>query len=133
MSSALLIGGFLDSDEVRQVTTRGVCYFASGITSVAQLLPTDAQGTFALTLLNVAVGSAIQVEIAASGAVVINTTAASSTVGLSIPAYIAGSIYNNLRIKVRKGSASPYYQPYETLATAFVGSSSIYVSQISDE
>jgi hypothetical protein len=37
-----------------------------------------------------------------------------------------------LRIKVRKGSAAPLYKPYETLATAVLGSSSVYIAQIPD-
>jgi hypothetical protein len=96
------------------------------------LLPTDSVGDFVLTLLNVAIGSAVQIEVAATGAVVSNSTAATSTVVLTLPAYVSGSASNNIRIKVRKGSAAPFYKPYETLATALVGSASIYVSQISD-
>lgn len=47
-----------------------------------------------------------------------------------MPVYASGSPLNDLRIKVRKGSAAPYYRPYETQATAQVGSASIFVSQI---
>ena len=97
------------------------------------LLPTDPVGTYGLTLINVVLGSAVQIEIASSGVVVSNSTAATSTVVLTLPAYVGGSASNNLRIKVRKGTAAPFYQPYETLTTAFVGSTSLYVSQISDQ
>ena len=44
-----------------------------------------------------------------------------------------GSNYNDLRIKVRKGSGSPTYKPFETLATAIVGAQSIFIGQIADE
>ena len=52
---------------------------------------------------------------------------------ISIPAYTSGNPYNALRIKVRKGTGSPTYKPFETLATAIVGAQSIYVGQIPDE
>lgn len=94
-------------------------------------LPTEPVGSFSLTLTNVVVGSAIQIETQA-GAVIENRTAASSTEVFSVPAYSAGNASNDLRVKVRKGSAAPYYKNYETLATAAVGAQSIYVSQIPD-
>ena len=98
-----------------------------------QRLAGDSIGLFALTLTNVVPGSAVQIEVAASGAVLSNQVAASSSVSVTLPAYVAGSAGNSLRIKVRKGSASPFYIPYETLATAFVGAGSIFVSQTPDE
>lgn len=97
-----------------------------------QSLPDDPVGTFALTLTSLVVGSAIQVE-STSGVPLYNGTADASTKLINLQAYAGGSPLNSLRIKVRKGSASPYYQPWETLATASVGSQSIYVSQIPDE
>lgn len=87
---------------------------------------------YTLTLDNVAVGSLVHVETTA-GAAVYSVTAAAPTVVLPLQAYEFGSPLNNLRIKVRKGSAAPFYQPWETLATATPGSASIYVSQIPDE
>ena len=95
-------------------------------------LPTDPIGSFSLTLTNLVIGSVIQVE-STTGQVLLNRAADASTEVLGLQAYSAGSSLNSLRIKVRKGSASPYYQPWETLATAVVGSQSIYVSQIPDE
>lgn len=95
-------------------------------------LPDDPVGILALSLSNLVVGSVIQVE-ATNGTPLQNVVADATTKVLNIQAYSAGSPLNNLRIKVRKGSASPYYQPWETLATAIVGSQSIYVSQIPDE
>ena len=93
---------------------------------------TDPIGNFALTLTNVVTGSAIQIESQDGTTTLHNSTAAGSTVNITLQAYAAGSPLNDLRIKVRKGSAAPYYQPYETLTTAIVGSQSIYVSQIPD-
>lgn len=95
-------------------------------------LPTDSIGTFSLMLTNLVVGSVIQVE-SLDGEVLLNTTADQSAKVFSLQVYAEGAPLNSLRIKVRKGSASPYYQPWETLATAIVGSQSIYVSQIPDE
>ena len=95
-------------------------------------LPTDPIGIFTLTLTHLVIGSAIQVEAAGNGAVFAFLTADSANEAITLSAYAAGSPLNDLRIKVRKGSAAPYYQPYETLTTAVVGSQSIYVSQIPD-
>ena len=97
-----------------------------------QLLPTDPIGLFALTLTNVVIGSRVHVEKQDDGTSFYDDVATSSTVSVSLSAYGAGSAYNDLRIKVRKGSATTY-KPWETLATAIVGSQSIYVSQIPDE
>lgn len=95
--------------------------------------PTDPIGAFALMLTNVVVGSAIQIETQDGSTTLYNGTASSTSQTIALDAYAAGSPLNSLRIKVRKGSAAPYYQPYETLTTAFVGSQFIYVAQIPDE
>lgn len=95
-------------------------------------LPTDPIGTFSLMLTNLVVGSVIQVE-SLDGEVLLNTTADQSAKVFSLQVYAEGAPLNSLRIKVRKGSSSPFYQPWETLATAVVGSQTIYVSQIPDE
>ena len=96
-------------------------------------LATDPIGTFALTLTNVVVGSSIQIEDQAGTTTLYNGTAATSSPLINLSAYAGGSGLNNLRIKVRKGSAAPYYIPWETVTTALVGSQSIYVAQIPDE
>ena len=94
---------------------------------------TDAIGTLSLTLTNLVIGSAIEIQTQAAGTSLYNGTASGTTATLTLSAYGIGSANNNLRIKVRKGSTSPYYQPYETLTTAFVGSQSIYIAQVADE
>lgn len=95
-------------------------------------LPTDPIGTFALTLANVVVGSFIRVEEVSGGALVEQRTAASATEVFSVSAYAGGNPKNDLRIKVRKASAAPLYKPYETQATALVGSQSIFITQQPD-
>ena len=107
--------------------------FAFAVSSGVFAFPTDPIGNFALTLTNVVTGSAIQIESQDGSTTLHNSTAAGSTVNITLQAYAAGSPLNDLRIKVRKGSAAPYYRPYETLTTAIVGAQSIYVSQIPDD
>ena len=113
--------------------TRGVFGSTGLILFQRQSLATDPIGTFALTLTNVVVGSAIQIEDQAGTTTLYNGTAATGSPLINLSAYAGGSGLNNLRIKVRKGSASPYYIPWETVTTALVGSQSIYVAQIPDE
>ena len=96
-------------------------------------LPTDPIGAFTLTLTNVVIGSRIHVEKQSDGTSLYDGLAAASTVVLPLSVYASGSPYNALRIKVRKGTGSPTYKPFETLTTAIVGAQSIYVGQIPDE
>lgn len=94
-------------------------------------LPTDPIGNFILTLTNLVVGSAIRVETQAGALVEYRVADATSEV-FTVPAYAPGNAGNDLRIKVRKGTSAPYYKDFETLATASVGSSSVYIVQIPD-
>lgn len=96
-------------------------------------LPTDPIGAFTLTLNNIVIGSAIQIESQDGSTVFANIVADATTETFALSAYAPGSPLNDLRIKVRKGSAAPFYQPYETLATALVGAQAIFVSQTPDE
>lgn len=114
-------------------TSRGRQYSNEGGFVSAARLTTDPIGTFTLTLTNVVVGSSTQVETQDGVTVYFNRTAISATEVFVLSAYSLGSPGNNLRIKVRKGTASPFYRPWETLATAVVGNASIYVAQIPDE
>ena len=97
-----------------------------------QRLPTETIGVFTLTLTNVVVGSRVHVEKQSDGTSFYDAIAVTSTVAISLSAYSAGSAYNDLRIKVRKGSTTPKYLPFETFATAVVGSVSVYVAQVPD-
>lgn len=114
-------------------TERGRFTMNHFVALARQTIATDSIGTFALTLTNVVVGSSIQIEDQAGTTTLYNGTAATSTPLINLSAYAGGSGLNDLRIKVRKGTASPFYQPFETLTTAIVGSQSIYVAQIADE
>ena len=97
-----------------------------------QALSTDSIGNCTITLTNVVIGSAIRIEVASTGELVELRTADTTTEVFTLPYYTAGSANNDLRIKVRKGSSIPLYKPYETLATASVGSGSVYITQIPD-
>ena len=96
-------------------------------------LPTDPIGTFLLTLTNVVIGSRIHIETQGDGTALHDSVADTTDETITLSAYASGSPYNALRIKVRKGTGSPTYKPFETLATAIVGAQSIYVGQIPDE
>ena len=95
--------------------------------------PTDPIGTFALELTNVVIGSRIHIETQGDGTALHDSVADATSETISLSAYASGSAYNALRIKVRKGTGSPTYKPFETLTTAIVGAQSIYVGQIPDE
>lgn len=108
-----------------------VCY---GLEAVGEhLRPTDPVGVFSLTLTNLVAGSRIHIETQGDGTTLHDSVADATDETIVLSAYSSGSPYNALRIKVRKGTGSPTYKPFETLATAIVGSQSIYVGQILDE
>lgn len=133
MTSAISTSRFFGAIGVSQLNdTRGRNYVGNFEAVQQQSLPTDPIGVFALTLTNVVPGSAIQIEDQGGTTTLYNGTAAASTVLINLSAYAGGSMLNNLRIKVRKASSAPFYQPYETQAVAFVGSQSIYVFQVLD-
>ena len=94
---------------------------------------TDPIGTFSLTLTNIVIGSRIHIETQGDGTALHDSVADTTDETIALSAYASGSPYNALRIKVRKGTGSPTYKPFETLATAIVGAQSIYVGQIPDE
>ena len=96
-------------------------------------LPTDPVGVCALTLTNIVIGSRIHIEAQGDGTALHDSVADTANETINLSTYAAGSPYNALRIKVRKGTGSPTYKPFETLTTAIVGAQSIYVGQIPDE
>lgn len=110
--------------------TRTGCYGAVSVGHSPR--STDPIGTFSLTLTNVVVGSRVHIEKQSDGTEYHDSVVASSTVVVSLSAYASGSPNNDLRIKVRKASSAPKYQPFETYATAVVGSQSVYIAQIPD-
>lgn len=113
-----------DASLKRQYPTPGGAFFFARES-------TDAIGQYTLTLTNLIVGSAVQIE-KQSGGTLVNRVATGTTEVFALGAYGSGNPSNDLRIKVRKGSAAPFYQPFETQAAAFVGSQSIFVAQIPD-
>lgn len=133
MSSALYMAGVVGHAGVMSYPTQRGRFANVSMGSFArQSLPDDPVGVFALTLTNLVSGSAVHIE-SVSGSVLASLTAGGDTEVIPLQAYAPGSALNDLRIKVRKGSSSPFYQPWETQTTAIVGSQSIYVSQIPDE
>jgi len=114
---------------------RGTTWVTSaGVSVGVSRLPTDPVGTFILTLTNVVVGSTLRIESQSAGTELYAGSAATSSPVIILSCYAGGSSndLNNLRIKVRKGTTAAFYQPWETLETAIVGSRSIYVAQIPD-
>ena len=95
---------------------------------------TDAIGTWQLTLTNVVDGSAWRIELQSGGTLIDSgTVSGGTTVGpLTLPLYSPSAGGNDLRIKVRKGTGAPKYQPFETLATAAAGAQSVYIAQVPD-
>ena len=133
MSSWLFTGG---SQHMPIAVTIDPSYlptvFGSGMAFDHQNLATDVVGSFALTLTNLVIGSAIRIEVSSTGALIEFRTAASASEVFTVPAYSVGSVLNDLRIRARKGTAAPKYQPFETQATASVGSQSIFIAQVAD-
>lgn len=113
--------------------TRGPMTLNHGVVLALGRLPTDSIGTFNLTLTNVVVGSRVHVEIVSTGAAVHDSVAGATTVVISLPAYTPGSASNELKVKVRKASESPFYRPYSSQVTALVGAAGIYIEQQLDE
>ena len=132
MGSVLLVSAGYAGAVTKFSATKGMVPVI-GYPIGVQRLPTDPIGTHALTLTNVVVGSRVHIEDQAGTTTLYDQIAASSTVSPTLQVYAAGSALNNWRIRIRKASAAPYYIPYETLMTATVGASSIYVSQIPDQ
>lgn len=133
MSSALFMARNPKNSSVLKLSDqRGRWTLVGGCAISRQSLPTDSIGLFNLSLVNVVVGSSVQIETLA-GEVLQFLVTTNSVNNFVLPAFFPGSPNNNLVIKVRKGSSAPFFQPFETQATAVVGSQSIFVSQIPDE
>jgi len=101
-----------------------------GQTTSIERLPTEPISTTTLTLTNVVSGSAWRVEDTADDSQVDAGTASGSTVNASVPWF---GTDRTLRIKVRKGTASTYYKPFETQAVVGGSTVSVFISQIPDE
>lgn len=95
-------------------------------------LASEPIGAFVLTLDNLVAGSAVQVQ-TLDGLPLFNGTAPGRSLVVPLQVYAAGSALNDLQVKVRKGSAAPFFQPWSTQVQAEPGDASIFVSQIPDE
>lgn len=85
--------------------------------------------TSTLTLTNVVTGSSYRVEDTADNSLIDSGTASGSSVSITVP--WLGSP-RTLRIKVRKASAAPKYQPFETSAVVGLTDTSTYITQVPD-
>jgi hypothetical protein len=105
-----------------------------------QRLATDAVGTFTLRIKNVMGGSRYRVEYAASGVVAEPSANAEGVVSgtvltdvdLTLNLYVGGSASNDLRVKVRKGTAATKFLPFETQVVAQSGTVIAYIAQVAD-
>mgnify|MGYP001765480842 CR=1 FL=1 len=93
---------------------------------------TDAIGTCVVRLQNIVAGSRYRIEVATTGATIADGVAASTTEDVTIDRYASGDAKNDLKIKIRRSSSAPKYQPFETQAQAAAGTVLVWVSQVLD-
>ena len=129
---------------ISATTVRGRLAANHGRTYGRHRLSTDPLGTFTLTLKNIVVGSQYGIFRAGdnSEATLSGSAAGLGTVGgtpgalvdlnITLDYFVGGSANNDLRVRVRKGTASTKYAPFETLATAGAGTVLAYVAQVVD-
>ncbi len=104
-------------------TSFGVCRFTS-----------DPVGIFTLRFRNLVEGSRVRTEVASTGETLDEFVAtADAAQDHTFLLYVSGNPRNDLRIKVRKASESPAYRPFESQATAQLGTVTVYVFQEPDE
>jgi len=108
------------------------------VSHAIQRLSSDALGSTVLKLVNIVPGSRYRIERVADGSLATPAgnaegVAASATVVLALDYYSAGSSNNDLRIKVRKSTTAPKYQPFETQAQLSATPQTAYVAQVPDE
>ena len=95
---------------------------------------TDAIGVFTLRFRNLVEGSRVRTEVASTGEALDEFVAtADATQSRTLSLYASGNPGNDLRIKVRKASEPPAYRPFESQATAQLGTVTVYVFQEPDE
>lgn len=128
---------FLDARRVTLLTPAndvpGVRAVVRGNVAGRMRLASEAVGTTDVTLNNIVVGSFWRIE-TLTGDLVASGTAAATSVSASLPAYANGDPKNSLRVKVRKATAAPFYQPFETQLQIVAGvAQSIYVNQVRDD
>lgn len=110
---------------------RGFSSYPTGVYE-NQRLPTDSVGTSPITLENAVTGSRYRIEVASTGALVAEGDVPSASFVVNVPLYPSGNAANTLRVKVRKATAAPKYQPFQTQVTAAKAGAIAYVSQVPD-
>lgn len=96
-----------------------------------QKAPGEFVSTFSFTLQNVADGSRYRIEDTAdNGEIASGVQSGTSNIVIAGIGY-AGSP-RTLRIKVRKATGSPKYQPFETLTVVGASGGAAYIVQIPD-
>lgn len=108
----------------------------SGVYS-QQILPTDPLGSFTLRLKNIIGGTRYRVELLSDQSVAQPSAAAEGVapgtvltdVDLTLYYYAAGNARNNLVIKCRRSSASPFYRAFDTQAQAQAGLVIAFIAQ----
>lgn len=130
----MLLGPMLAAAYYIPTSLRGRNYLGYPTGSIENFrLPTDAVGTCDVTIVNAVVGSRYRIEISATGAPVAEGDVVTSDFAVSVPYYAIGNTNNVLRIKIRKGTVTPFYKPFETQAVVNANGVSAYVLQQLDE
>ena len=122
-----VVGGAVTRGRASPVMSSGASFGLCRFTS-------DPIGTFTLRFRNLVEGSRVRTEVTSTGETLAEFVAtAAATQDHTLPLYASGNPSNDLRIKVRKASDSPAYRPFESQATAQLGTVTVYVFQEPDE
>lgn len=113
--------------------TRGPLELAHGTIVGRSRLPTDALGVCAVAIENAVVGSRYRIEVASTGALVADGDVSAANFSVNVPFYAAGNPANTLRLKIRKGTTSPFYRPFETQLVSSESGARAYILQQLDE
>lgn len=112
--------------------SRGPLELAHGAIVGRSRLPTDPVGVCSIEIQNAVVGSRYRIEVASTGALVAEGDVAAPDFSVTVPYYASGNANNTLRVKVRKGTTAPKYQPFQTQVTAGASGALAYISQVPD-
>lgn len=96
----------------------------------SQIFASDPIGVSTLTIKNMVAGSHWRLETKLTGAYVAEGDATGADLAVALSYYQPPQ---TLALKVRKGTASPYYRPYDTETAVGAANASVFISQISDE
>lgn len=105
-------------------------------------LPTEPLGSFVLQVQNIVAGSEYGIFVSSTNAQATGVSSALNvvpgvdgtfvTMNLTLDYFSTGNALNNLKIRVRRGTSSQKYLPFETFATAGPGTVPVYVIQVPD-